>query len=339
MDSAKSSASPAILEHAPRVEVALADAVASEPGELGRLCRHALGVPGPGEANASAAGGKRIRPCLVLAACEALGGDLDEAMPAAVAIEMVHNFSLVHDDIEDGDETRHGQPTVWKLAGEAQGINTGDYLVTRAIQHVVREVPDPSAARDIVSALADAMTAMIRGQWQDIAFETQATVPVEAYLDMIRGKTGAMLGAALEAGAIAAGASAEHRQRFRDWGITLGLVFQAHDDYLGTWGDPAQTGKAIGSDIRRRKRALPLLLALEHPDTGPDLRNALDSSGDIDVEHVMALLERAGTLNSVEDRVARYRDQALGELAQLELPHTAHARFEELVYYFARRQR
>ncbi|MDZ7728319.1 MAG: polyprenyl synthetase family protein [Dehalococcoidia bacterium] len=338
MDSAKSSA-PAILEYAPRVVSCLADAVASEPGELGRLCRHALGVPSPGEADAPATGGKRIRPCLVLAACEALGGNLDEAMPAAVAIEMVHNFSLVHDDIEDGDQTRHGQPTVWKLAGEAQGINTGDYLVTRAIQHVVREVPDPSAARDIVSTLADAMTAMIRGQWQDIAFETQATVPVEAYLDMIRGKTGAMLGAALEAGVIAAGQSGERRARFREWGITLGLVFQARDDYLGTWGDPSQTGKAIGSDIRRRKRALPLLLALEHPDTGSNMRNALDSTGDIDVEYVMALLERAGTRNTMEDRVARYRDQALEALAQLELPPTAHSRFEELVHYFASRER
>lgn len=329
---------PALLSRASSVEGALVEALGHKPGDLAKHARYALGVPEPGEAR-SAQGAKRIRPCLVLATAEALGATAASAMPAAVAIELVHNFSLVHDDIEDRDETRHGRPTVWTFTGEAQAINVGDYLMTTAIQTVVSEVEDPGIARQVVGALTRAMGEMIQGQWSDIDFESKDSVPVEDYLEMIRGKTGAMLGAAVESGAIVAGASPERCEALREWGITMGLVFQARDDYLGTWGDPSLTGKPVGSDIRRRKRALPLLLGLEHPQAAAEVQAGIGGTGAPDVDRVMAAFERAQVRDVMHEHIHTYRDRALDQMETLDLSPASREEFVELVNFFASRER
>ncbi|MPZ24789.1 MAG: polyprenyl synthetase family protein, partial [Dehalococcoidia bacterium] len=213
------------------------------------------------EGNTTEAEGKALRPVACLLSCEALGGNFERALPAAAAIELVHNFSLVHDDIQDGDEERRGRPTVWKLWGAAQAINAGDLLWALANRVLARATWPAAAVAAGMEALNDAALRMIEGQYLDLAFEGQTGVGVDDYLAMTGRKTGALFGAALELGALAAGADNRARDSLRESGENLGVSFQIHDDVLGIWGDSALTGKSARNDILRRKKSLPLLHA------------------------------------------------------------------------------
>jgi geranylgeranyl diphosphate synthase, type I len=187
-------------------------------------------------------------------------------VPGAVAVELVHNFSLIHDDIIDTDVERHHRPTVWSVYGIGPAIVAGDALQILAHQ-ILLETPFGQGAV-ASAALADATAAMIAGQADDIAFETRRDVSVEQCMAMSAAKTGALLGSAASMGAILAGAPDATVGALRDYGRYLGLAFQAVDDLLGIWGDPAQTGKPAGSDLRQRKKSMPVVSALAAG--GPD---------------------------------------------------------------------
>jgi len=205
-------------------------------------------------------GGKGIRPTLAMLGAAAAWADPSVGVPAGVAVELVHNFSLIHDDIIDSDTERHHRPTVWSVFGIGRAIVAGDALQILAHQIVMESSEQWGGAAS--AALADATGAMIAGQADDIAFEKRRDVTVEQCTAMSAAKTGALLGCAASLGAILAGAPNATVGALRDYGMHLGLAFQAVDDLLGIWGDPARTGKPAGSDLRQRKKSMPVVSAL-----------------------------------------------------------------------------
>lgn len=228
---------------------------------LGRMCAYHLGWVGPDGRPASGGGGKLFRAALTLWACEACGGDPEWAVPAAAAAELVHNFTLVHDDIQDRDQTRRHRPTVWAVWGEAQGINVGDGLFATA--YVALLAPGPRGERRMRAArsLSQAVVEVIEGQSLDLALEGRPDTPRATYMRLITGKTGALLGACMEMGAIIAGAPQRTVTKLRNAGRLLGQTFQIRDDWLGTFGDPGTTGKGRGTDLARRKTTYPVVSA------------------------------------------------------------------------------
>ena len=210
--------------------------------------------------------GKALRPTLCLLTADAfMGADWPQAIPGAAALEIFHNFTLIHDDIQDGDTRRHNKPTVWSIHGAMQGINAGDaahVLSSLALSDLRRSGASAEtvlAAKDLLDKTA---LLVIEGQVRDISFEERLDVSVADYLAMIQQKTGALIESSIMMGALLSGAGAASRQQLRAYGTQVGRAFQVADDALGIWGDPKKTGKPVGSDIVRRKKSLPVVLGL-----------------------------------------------------------------------------
>jgi geranylgeranyl diphosphate synthase type I len=270
----------------------------------------------------SNAGGKRLRPLVTCHIATLLGASLDRVLPGAVAIELVHNFSLVHDEIQDQDATRHGRPTLWSRLGTAQAINAGDLLFTRAFA-ALRGGEDAAIQSSFARVLTGATEAMIRGQWQDLEFESRSDVTADEYLAMVAGKTGALIGACGEIAALAASRDDATVDAFARWGVTIGLAFQAQDDYLGVWGDSEETGKSNTNDIARHKKSLPVLLGLADDASQQAIRTTYSQpeTGAEAVRNVVQALERAGVHDQTLSMARRFQDEA-EELVQM-LPDTA----------------
>lgn len=287
------------------------------------MARYHLGQVDADGAPATMQRGKAIRPTLCLLMCEALGGDLDAALPAAAGLELLHNFTLVHDDVMDDDRVRHHRPTVWALWGRSQAIDAGDLLHVLATLSVLRSGGDrasPALAKDATEVVMQGCRLVTEGQHLDIAFEMAADVSVTDYLDMISRKSAALLAVAFELGAIFAGNDPATRHACRAYGRELGIMFQIRDDALGIWGDSAVTGKPVGADIRKRKKTLPIIHALATA-AKPDrtrLRAMFGSNdGSPDVDSTMAILARAGSRTFTEQRVLEHAQQAAAVLADL----------------------
>jgi geranylgeranyl diphosphate synthase type I len=331
-------AAPAALTaHLELIEAALAASLSDGPDELIQTSRYVMGWTDESGRQTSA-GGKRIRPALCLFAAEIAGGNARAALPGAVAVELIHNFSLVHDEVQDHDAERHHRPTVWALAGEGQAINTGDFLITRAIGSLLSAAPSNPAVLSALDALNDAMAQMIAGQWADISFESRDAVFTVEYMEMVRGKTGALLGAPLAMGALLGGASAALADDLRKWGEAIGLAFQVQDDYLGIWGDPNITGKSNINDIVRKKKTLPVLFGLASEEA-VSLRNAyaqpeMDS---LAVTRVIESLERCGARDYTRAEGERLIERAGRVLERLELPLAAKRSMAEVGSYLVER--
>ncbi len=218
------------------------------------------GTPSP------ARGGKGIRAALAVLSAEATWAGAEVGAPGGVAIELVHNFSLVHDDLMDGDIERRHRPTVWALSGPCVALLVGDALATLATDVLLRSPNAAGAAA--AAALGEATAEMIAGQADDLAFEKRRSVSVEECMAMSTAKTGALLGCAASIGAVLADAPPATVYALRDFGRHLGVAFQAVDDLLGIWGDPRTTGKPAGNDIRQRKKSMPIVAALAAGDDG-----------------------------------------------------------------------
>jgi geranylgeranyl diphosphate synthase type I len=285
--------------------------------------------------------GKLIRPSLCLWACEAAGSDPDLALPAAAALEWVHNFTLVHDDIQDGDRERRHRPTVWSIWGAALGINAGDALHAIAFERLL--APGPLAGRRLRAgrALARAVREVVEGQCADLALEGRPDAGRPAYLRMARAKTGALLGASLETGAIVGGARVAVSGRLRRAGELLGLAFQVRDDWLGIWGEPELTGKSRDGDLGRRKVTYPVVAgyAAMHPAERRRLRALFVPDGTAAVPAMRALLEARSADRLAEAAAVLFAQEAIALVARCGLPATATAEFEEFARHVASRSR
>ncbi|MCP4358164.1 MAG: polyprenyl synthetase family protein [Chloroflexi bacterium] len=260
--------------------------------------------------------GKQIRPVLLLLVCQAAGGDWQQAVPAAAAIELLHNFSLIHDDIEDASPTRRGRKTVWQIWGIEQAINTGDAMFALAHIAMNRLHDRGVSANIVVRALRrfdETCVRLTQGQQADMAFETRDTVMVDEYLDMITGKTAVLLSLCAELGALIAGQNKQTVSHYTQFGLDAGLAFQVIDDILGIWGDESLIGKSASTDISTKKKTLPVLYGLEK---SAALRN-LYLSAEPDnafVEQVVALLNEIGSRDFATQKATAYTQSALGNL-------------------------
>ena len=210
--------------------------------------------------------GKRIRPLMLLLVVAGCGKDIKwlHAISAAAAIELVHNFSLVHDDIQDNSETRRGRPTAWTIWGVPMAINIGDALFSISSQATM-DLKDFYPAETVIkvaSVLHNTCLDLTRGQFLDMSFENRTDLSVEDYWLMITGKTASLLSAACYIGSILGGSDEGTQDAYRSFGHALGLAFQVQDDILGIWGDEAITGKSTASDLLERKNSLPILIGL-----------------------------------------------------------------------------
>ncbi|MCA9932600.1 MAG: polyprenyl synthetase family protein [Ardenticatenaceae bacterium] len=256
--------------------------------------------------------GKRIRPLLCLLSCAAAGGDWQQAVPAAAAIEILHNFSLVHDDIEDASDTRRGRQTVWKIWGIEQAINAGDAMF--AIAHLAmarleERGVDPAIVVQALRRFDETCVQLTQGQHADMDFEKRDQVSVAEYLEMIGGKTAVLISLSTELGARIAGAAPQTNTHYNQYGLKLGLAFQVIDDILGIWGDESRTGKSAATDIITKKKTLPVLHGLEH---SPDLRQ-LYTQSDPDtafVQQAITLLNAAGSHDYARQQAVEYSDSA-----------------------------
>jgi len=209
-------------------------------------------------------GGKRLRPALCLTACESVGAPAEQALAGALAVELVHNASLIHDDIEDGDEVRRHRPAVWAVWGTGHGVNVGDGMLSLA--HLAMLEASASRGTSVAAragaTLSRACVELFEGQFLDQEYQARTSVTLPQYLSMVDRKTGALFGCAAELGGLLGGAGAGTVRRLGQFGRTLGRAFQMQDDLLGVWGDEARTGKP-SADVRKRKRGLPAALAWE----------------------------------------------------------------------------
>jgi geranylgeranyl diphosphate synthase type I len=315
------------------IEQAISETLPDSHSAVDDMLRTALGWTDGGMPTL----GKSLRPTLCLLTCESLGGDVHMAMPVAVAVELVHSFSLIHDDIEDGDEMRHHRPSLWTLYGRGPAVLAGAALWTVAYETLSRSHERGLSAERTLAArkvLNDACREMIEGQHLDLTYELRTDVTLPEYIEMVERKSAALLGAAVQLGAIVAGADDEESARFASFGREIGLAFQIRDDILGIWGEGSATGKPVGADIARKKKSLPVVHALQQV-VGPDrdlLRGvyAKPEVDDEDVFSVLDVLQRWNCRYFAQGLAEDYRARAMNALARTSIPAEARRGFDEL---------
>lgn len=335
----------AFERYLPLIEAELRQALATPPSPLVPfygMMRYHLGWVDEGFSPIEAEGGKRLRPLLCLLVCEAAGGDPEWALPAAAAVELVHNFSLIHDDIEDASPLRRHRPTVWKVWGVPQAINVGDGLFALAhlaLRGLVERGVPPSRALAALEVFDRACLALTEGQYLDLSFEARLDVTVGEYLRMIRGKTAALLAASAHLGALVASDDPALLARYRDFGENLGLAFQIVDDILGIWGQESVTGKPVADDIRQKKKSLPIVYALGLKAKGQGLREiySKDVLTDEDVRRAMTILDGVGARRYAERLARHYHRRALAKLEATGLENEAQADLRELAAFLIER--
>ncbi len=308
----------------PEIETEMRTLLSGEPPALRGMygmMRYHMGWEDQQGAPQNAPGGKRIRPLLTLMTCQAAGGRPQQAIPAAAAVELLHNFSLIHDDIEDRSLTRRHRPTVWSWAGEAQAINTGDAMFVIAHLAMLRlrqRELSPSRALDAMQIFEETCLRLTEGQYLDMSFETRTDVTLAEYMMMISGKTAALLSASTLLGAVIAGSA--RADAYRDFGYELGISFQIEDDILGAWGEEAQTGKSTTGDIITRKKTLPVLYALDQPGPAGERLRAIYARAEPlaadEVPQVLALLKELGARDYAISQGKRHARAALAALEQ-----------------------
>ena len=266
-----------------------------------------------------ALGGKRVRPVLTLMACDAMGGDMSQALDGAVGLEMFHNFTLLHDDVMDNADVRRGKPTVHRRWNDNTAILSGDTMLTIATQYISR-----TANWQVMDLFNKTAIEIYEGQQWDMDYEDRNDVTVDEYINMIRLKTSVLLGCALKMGALIADADVEDADRLYEAGVNMGLAFQLRDDVLDVWGDPATFGKEIGGDIMNNKKTFLLINAMQlaQGNDADELRQWLNDSNatrDDKVTGVTALYERLGVRQLAEDAIARYNHLAIEAFNQVKM--------------------
>nr|WP_219665560.1 family 2 encapsulin nanocompartment cargo protein polyprenyl transferase [Streptomyces bambusae] len=288
----------------------------SLPGVLGRVAMYHFGWVNADGTPAAGQAGKAIRPALVLAAARALKGSAQDAVRAAVAVELAHNFTLLHDDVIDEDVRRRGRATAWTVFGTQDAILAGDAVLALALQQLAQD-PHPASAA-AAARLAACMIELCGGQQADCAFEQRAHVPLDECLAMATAKTGALLGCACALGALYAGAGVDEVEAMDAFGREAGIAFQLIDDLIGIWGDPEHTGKPAGADLLARKKSLPVVAALTSgTEAGAELAAlyAGPMTGD-DVQRAADAVDRAGGRDWAQAHAADRMGRAVQQLSR-----------------------
>ena len=310
------------------------------------MLRYYMGWADETGAPITAMTGKAVRPTLCLFGCEAVGGPLNFALPAAVALEFIHNFSLIHDDIQDEDETRHNRKTLWAVWGKPKALVAGNALrVVADISLHNLEAQGLRRERSLaaVSLLTESYLEMIEGQYLDLSFEGRHDIGMDDYLRMISRKTGALLRCSLNLGAVVGTDDARAIAALRECGRALGYVFQIRDDVLGVWGEEELTGKPVGSDIRRKKNSYPIVYAMESADredrdriSSIYLKPELDGR---DVDSVLAVMDKIRVRERAQTEAAAWADRAIRSIESLELSPWHRERIEEFTHFLLVRDR
>jgi geranylgeranyl diphosphate synthase type I len=319
----------------------LAAASATLSPELRHIVEYHWGwVDAAGQPQRGAAG-KMLRPTLAMLSAEAVGAPAERASAAAAAVEIIHDFTLLHDDVMDGDRERRHRPTAWTVFGVGPAICGGDALVLLAQRLLLEDAGDARAAAAL--ALNEAAAEVIAGQVLDLSFEGRFDVSLERYLEMAGQKTGALLACAASIGALAAGGPEAAVRDLHAYGAALGLAFQAVDDWLGIWGRPERTGKPVASDLRQRKSSLPIVFALnESDDAARALRALLEDPAALGDETSLAegvaLLDACGAEQRTRDEAARQIAAARRALARAPIAAAARDELSELTRFVVERE-
>ena len=266
-------------------------------------------------------GGKRLRPHMVIKSCQILGGSTISAIPAASAVEMIHNFTLVHDDIMDNDEMRHGVPTVHKKFGMSIAILAGDVLFSKAYQIISDSKLSNDATIQLVSRLAKACVDVCEGQLLDVKMAEEKRIPSQKeYITMIGKKTAALFDVSCSMGAICATGNQKDISNLSDFGRNLGIAFQITDDLIGVMGDPKITKKPVGNDLREGKKSLPILMAIELS-KGKDKKIILKSFGNSkatknDLKNAVDVIRSLGIEENVRTQALEYAEMAKKSLSK-----------------------
>jgi geranylgeranyl diphosphate synthase type I len=313
---------------ATELDTELAAVIPCEPASLAGMIKYHLGSVDADFRPVTAKTGKRLRPTLCLLCSLAAGGDYQLAVSAAAALELLHNFSLIHDDIQDRSAERRHRPTVWTLWGEAQAINVGDAVFVIAHQAFYRSVARGVPATLVLTGadwFAAAALALCSGQYHDMAFEQRRGVTVDEYMAMARGKTAALLACSAGLGALFGSGDMSKAEPYRRFGEHLGIAFQIQDDIIGIWGDAAVTGKPAADDVRRRKKTLPIVDAMEN--LGNSARQRLlalfdkPELAESEVGEIIALLDDVGAKERAEAQATAWHGRALKELEKAKPAH------------------
>ncbi len=327
------------------VSQALRDGLSGDGNRVYDMLRYYLGWVDTDGTPCVATEGKALRPTLCLFACEATGGSVRTAMPAAVGLEFIHNFSLIHDDIQDLDETRHHRRTLWAVWGIPKAVVAGNVLrilADTSLEGLVYEGVAVEQALAVVGLLTEAYLNMIEGQYLDLSYEGRPGIGLDDYMDMISLKTGALIRGSLNLGALLGTRDVATIEAFRTCGRALGYAFQIRDDYLGVWGDEDATGKPVGADIRRKKNSFPVVYAMSQ--AAADDRTILEGIyrkedlNDEDVTEVLDVMDRVRVKDHAQSLTAEYCETALAALESVELTPSTYQQMEELVHFLLVRQ-
>ncbi|MFH1560655.1 MAG: polyprenyl synthetase family protein [Chloroflexota bacterium] len=337
---------PAILgKHREQVENFLYKALSLNNPDLHTMLQYHLGWVDEHGRTTSSDQGKGLRSSLCMFACEAVGELPEQALPAAVAIELVHNFSLIHDDIQDGDRERRHRSTLWAIWGTPKALQAGNVmriLADLCIQQLSHHQVSPEVVAMCSKLLTAAYLETVEGQYLDLDFEGRTDINTSNYLDMISRKTGALIRCSMQLGSLVGKGDARTVQALARCGQYLGAVFQIRDDYLGIWGYEEETGKATGNDLRRKKNSLPLVYALEQasPVEKKQLQSiyAKEQIEDRDVASTLALLADLGTSEYIQSLAQDHAARALEALNGIELVLGVREKIQELVEFLLTRQ-
>lgn len=337
----------ALTHFIPQIEAEMRRVMAPPAGQAdlfyGMLHYH-LGWVDPTLQPVQSDAGKRLRPLFTLLCCRAAGGNPERALPAAASVELVHNFSLIHDDIEDNSATRRGRATVWALWGEPQAVNAGDALFSIA-RHALLDLQahnvSPSAILQAITRLDQTCLTLCRGQYLDMSFEQTLDVDLAAYMEMIQSKTAALLACSGFLGGLVATEDLTAADSFWQLGLALGLAFQMQDDLLGIWGLERVTGKPAGDDLRRRKKTLPVVFALTQAERALSARfRSLYTAPQTDeatLAEMISLLESSGAKAYTEEKAAFYIEQAQAALAAIEAKAENKLALQEMAQFLIER--
>ena len=287
-------------------------------------------------------GGKRLRPAIVLLSCYLFKGSYEEALPAAYAIEVFHNFTLLHDDIMDNAPLRRGQPTVHEKFGMNAGILSGDVMLVHAYDALLH-LKDQTKVNLVMKVFTKQAIEVCQGQQMDMNFEIQKNVSIDEYLKMIELKTSVLLASAMQMGAILGGADDKNANMIYQFGLHLGIAFQLQDDLLDTFGDPKKFGKKVGGDIAQNKKTILYLKALEHADASQKsqlkrLYNGTEIDENEKISAVVQLFNQLNIKSKTQQLQDDYRQKAFSYLSELEVPGHRMKILEQFAYALMKRE-